>query len=123
VGALRMDVASTDPGYLAKVRSAFFGDLTDEQFAVALAHLHCDEPAQVAAVPSPITAARFGSVERHYIRCAQDRAILAAGQDLMVELVDAELGSSTVVHRMDTSHSPFHSDPVGLADILAGIAV
>lgn len=122
VGALRLDVASTDPEYLAGVRSAFYADLSDEQFAEAITHLHCDEPAQVAGVPSPITAERFGTVERHYIRCAQDRAIVAEGQDLMIALVDEQLGSTTMVHRMNTSHSPFHSDPAGLADILASIA-
>ncbi len=122
VGALRLDVASTDPQYVAGLRSAFYADLTDDQFAEAATHLHCDEPAQVAGVPSPITVGRFGTVDRHYIRCAQDRAIVAEGQDLMVAMVDEQLGNSTTVHRMDTSHSPFHSEPAGLADILASIA-
>jgi len=122
VGALRMNTASTDPDYLAGVKAAFYGDLTDEQFQTALTGLHCDEPAQVAGVPSNITADAYGQVDRHYIRCADDQAIVAAGQDLMVEMVDAELGSSTTVHNMNTSHSPFYSDPAGLADILASIA-
>lgn len=122
VGALRLDTASTDPKYLAGVKSAFYGDLTDDQFTTALTRLHCDEPASVAGEPSNITPDRFGSVDRHYIRCADDRAIVAEGQDLMVELVDEQMGSSTTVHRLDTSHSPFYSDPEGLADILASIA-
>lgn len=122
VGALRMDVASTDPEYRARARQAFYADLTDDQFAVALSHLHPDEPAQVAGVPSPITAARFGTVDRHYIRCADDRAIVAAGQDHMVAVTDAAIGGSTTVHHMATSHSPFYSDPAGLAEILASVA-
>lgn len=122
VGALRMDTGSDDPAYLAKVKSAFYADLTDEQFATALTRLHCDEPAQVAGVPSPITPAAFGQVDRHYIRCAQDRAILAEAQDLMVQQVDAQMDNTTTVHRMDTSHSPFYSQPAALADILTSLA-
>lgn len=122
VGALRMDVASDDPSYRAKLKDAFFGDLTDEQFAEAASHLHPDEPAQVAGVPSPIDAQRFGRVPRHYIRCAQDQAIVAASQDFMISSTDSVIGGVTTVHRMDTSHSPFHSDPKGLADILISIA-
>lgn len=122
VGALRMDTGSTDPDYLAKVKSAFYADLTDEQLEAALSRLHCDEPAAAAGEPSPITAERFGTVDRHYIRCADDRAIVAPAQDLMVELVDAEVGTRTTVHNMATSHSPFYSDPAGLAVILTSIA-
>lgn len=123
VGALRLDTGSEDPAYLAAARSAFYGDLTDAQFVTAIERLtHCDEPAQVAGVPSPITAERFGTVPRHYVRCTGDRAILAAGQDWMIAETDAAIGSRTTVHTMDTSHSPFYSDPVGLADVLAGIA-
>jgi pimeloyl-ACP methyl ester carboxylesterase len=122
VGALRLDTGSTDPDYVAKARSAFYADLTDEQLATALSRLHCDEPAAVAGVPSNITAERFGTVERHYVRCAQDRAIVAEGQDLMVSLVDTAMGNTTAVHNMETSHSPFYSDPAGLADILSTIA-
>ncbi|MGI9616831.1 MAG: alpha/beta fold hydrolase, partial [Acidimicrobiales bacterium] len=122
VGALRMDTGSDDPGYVSKAKSAFYADLTDEQLATAFSRLHCDEPAAVAGVPSNITADRFGTVERHYIRCAQDRAIVAEGQDLMVSLVDEAIGGTTTVHNMDASHSPFYSNPVGLAAILASIA-
>lgn len=122
VGALRLDTGSTDPDYLAGVKSAFYGDLTDDQLATALSRLHCDEPAAVAGEPSPITAERFGTVDRHYVRCADDRAILAEAQDLMVKLVDEQLPTTTTVHNMNTSHSPFYSDPVGLAEILSSIA-
>jgi hypothetical protein len=76
----------------------------------------------VAGVPSNVTAERFGSVDRHYIHCADDQAITAAGQNLMVQLTDTALGTETRVHSMNTSHSPFYSDPAGLADILASIA-
>jgi len=122
VGALRLDTASTDSDYLATVKATFYGDLNDEQFVAAIAKLHCDEPASVANVPSNVTADRFGTVKRHYIRCMDDMGLTKATQDLMVALVDEALGSRTSVHSMDTSHSPFYSQPAELAEILAGIA-
>jgi hypothetical protein len=97
-------------------------DLNDEQFVAAIAKLHCDEPASVANVPSNVTADRFGTVKRHYIRCMDDMGLTKATQDLMIALVDEALGSRTSVHSMDTSHSPFYSQPAELAEILVGIA-
>ncbi len=122
VGALRLDVASEDAGYRATLKEAFYGDLSDEQFAEATTHLHPDEPAQVGGVPSIITAEGFGQIARHYIRCADDNAVTPAGQDFMVASVDAAMGTATTVHPMGTSHSPFYSDPAGLAAILTSIA-
>ncbi|MGI9610057.1 MAG: alpha/beta fold hydrolase [Acidimicrobiia bacterium] len=121
-GALRLDTGSEDQEYRAALRSAFYNDLSDEQFDATMSSLHPDEPAQVAGVPSNITAAKFGTVDRHYIRCGNDNTILPSAQDKMVELVDVSLGNSTTVHRIDTSHSPMVSDPEGLADILVSIA-
>lgn len=122
VGALRIDTGSPDAGYKARAKETFFADLTDVQFEAALAHLHPDEPAQVAGVPSNVSAECFGSVTRHYIECTQDRAITLAGQQEMIRLVDEALGTKTNVHRLETSHSPFHSQPDALADLIASIA-
>lgn len=122
VGALRMDAASDDPGYVAGVKECFYADVSDEDFDALRNHLHSDEPAQVAGRPSPITSEAFGSVPRHYIRCLQDRAITIAGQDEMVRLVDEALGSATNVHTLDTSHSPFLSQPEALADLITSVA-
>lgn len=122
IGALRIDTRSSDPEYLAKVKATFYADLSDSQFEAAMGKLHSDEPAQVGAIASNITTENFGRVDRHYIRCAHDNAMPPACQDLMVQLVDESLGSTTTVHEMNTSHSPFYSDPAGLADILAAIA-
>jgi pimeloyl-ACP methyl ester carboxylesterase len=122
VGALRLDPLSDDPEYVAKMRAFFYADLDDDQFEAARRTLHCDEPAAIGGSASVLTPERFGTIDRHYVRCADDLAITAEGQDLMVERSDAALGSTTTVHRMATSHSPFWSDPEGLAEILAEIA-
>ncbi|MEZ5659912.1 MAG: alpha/beta fold hydrolase [Burkholderiaceae bacterium] len=122
VGARRLDPRSEDAAYRARVKETFYGDLTDAQFANALAHLHPDEPACMALTPSPVTAGRFGTVPRHYIACTEDRALLIGVQREMVRMVDASIGGSTTVHTMHCSHSPFHSQPQALAGILSGIA-
>lgn len=122
VGALRIHVRNEDPVYGRQLHAAFFGDVEDREYDAFRATLHPDEPAQVALVPSPVTSARFGTVPRHYIHCDGDRAITPAGQALMVQMVDGALGSRTVAHRLSSSHSPFLSRPVELADLLAAVA-
>ena len=122
VGALRINVASDDADYVGRLKSAFFGDVEATEFEAFRRTLHCDEPAQVATVPSPVTPARFGPVPRHYIHCDADQAITPAGQALMVEMVDKAIGGRTLTHRLDASHSPFLSQPGPLAAILLTIA-
>jgi pimeloyl-ACP methyl ester carboxylesterase len=121
VGALRIDVGSEDPEYVARMKKAFFADLTEDQFEEARRHLHPDEPAQVAGVPSAVTKGKFGKVARHYIECLQDNAITIEGQREMIRLMDEAMGNSTIVHSLNSSHSPFHSMPGSLVQILRSI--
>jgi pimeloyl-ACP methyl ester carboxylesterase len=118
VGAFRLDPHSENAGYRARLRSAFYGDLSEADFNFALTQLHCDEPAAVAQVPSPITPERFGRVTRHYIRCLEDRAMPLAAQDFMVTALDGVLGDRTHLHSLTAGHSPFYSQPKLLADLL-----
>lgn len=122
VGALRIDHRSADPGYRARTKLAFFGDLSDEQFD-AIAHLMTpDVPAQPMATPVTLSADRWGALPRHYVRCSQDMAIRPALQARFIAEADVFTpGNRTVVHDMDTSHSPFFSQPAALASLLARI--
>ncbi len=122
VGALRVDAGSNDPDYIAAMRSALYGDLTDQQFETARSSVHNDESAAMSAEPLNITVERFGTVDRHYIKCTHDRAIPPDAQDLMIRLVDAEMPTTTMVHTMSTSHNAALSDPGGVADVLSSIA-
>ncbi|GAB4349251.1 MAG: alpha/beta hydrolase [Gammaproteobacteria bacterium] len=122
IGAMRIDFASPDPEYRERIRQAYCGDLDDTMFERAISHLHCDEPAQVTLEPSPVTRERFGVIPRHYIYCTRDRAVTPAGQQKMISLMDEAMGNRTVVHTLESSHSPFDSRPDELADILAEIA-
>jgi pimeloyl-ACP methyl ester carboxylesterase len=121
IGATRIHVGSTDAAYRALLKAAFYGDVPEREFAQAAAELHCDEANAGAAAPSQITAARFGTVPRHYIRCTQDRAIPLAGQDHMIATVDAAIGGRTTTHTLHSSHSPFLSQPDNLSRILIDI--
>jgi pimeloyl-ACP methyl ester carboxylesterase len=122
VGALRINVGSEDAGYVASLKAAFFADVDREAFETFRRTLHCDEPAQVALVPSAVTRELFGTVARHYVHCDGDQAITPAGQALMVAMVDAAMGNETRTHRLSASHSPFLSQPRQLADLLLKIA-
>jgi hypothetical protein len=81
--------------------------------------LHCDEPNGDALAPSEITPSRFGSVPRHYIRTTQDCAVPLAGQDYMISAVDDTTGGATVTHFVESSHSPFLSQPTALSKTLS----
>ena len=122
-GALRIDPRSDDPEYVAKAKSAFYHDVSDEHFAAIANLLHCDEVISTAGVPMAVSAEKFGTVGRHYIRMTDDRAIPAAAQDHMVKTVDGSgIGGKTTVHSMSGSHSPFFAKPKELLEVLVKIA-
>jgi pimeloyl-ACP methyl ester carboxylesterase len=121
IGATRIHAGSTDEAYRSLLKAAFYGDLSESEFAHAASQLHCDESNAGALAPSDITAGRFGTVPRHYIRCTHDRAVPLTGQDHMIATVDAAIGGKTITHTLESSHSPFLSRPAALAKILIDI--
>jgi pimeloyl-ACP methyl ester carboxylesterase len=123
IGATRIHVGSTDEAYRSLLKAAFYGDLSEAEFAHAASQLHCDESNAGAIAPSEITPGGFGTVPRHYIRCTQDHAIPLTGQDHMIATVDAAIGGRTTIHTLASSHSPFLSQPASLAKILIGIGL
>jgi pimeloyl-ACP methyl ester carboxylesterase len=123
IGATRINVGSTDPAYRSLLKAAFYGDLSQSEFAQAASQLHCDESNAGAVALSEITPGRFGTVPRHYIRCTQDRAIPLTGQDHMIATVDGAIGGRTTTHTLESSHSPFLSQPAVLARILVDIGL
>jgi pimeloyl-ACP methyl ester carboxylesterase len=122
IGATRIHAGSTDEAYRSLLKTAFYGDLSESEFAHAASQLHCDEPSAGAMAPSEVTPGRFGTVPRHYIRCTQDRAVPLAGQDHMIATVVGAIGSKTTTHTLESSHSPFLSQPAALSKILIDIA-
>jgi pimeloyl-ACP methyl ester carboxylesterase len=123
IGATRINPGPADEAYRSLLKASFYADVNDADFAGAAAQLHSDEPNGGALAPSDITPGGFGSVPRHYVRTTQDRAVPLAGQDHMIAAVDGTIGGTTITHTLDSSHSPFLSQPAALATILLDIFV
>lgn len=93
----------------------FYHDCAPEVVEWAVSQLG---PQAILPQTTPIEISdRFASVERFYIRCAEDRTIPPEYQAEMVQDWPEDR-----VFQMNTSHSPFLSDPAGLAQILDTIA-
>lgn len=113
--AARMNHNSTDTTYRAGLRSAFYHDVTDDQFTAAANLLTPDEPLQAFTTPVNATTGRWGRVPRTFIRCTADRAIPLAVQDRMIAEADAFTpGNAFVQKTLATSHSAFFSSPADL---------
>jgi pimeloyl-ACP methyl ester carboxylesterase len=123
IGATRINPGPADDAYRSLLKASFYADVTDAEFAQAASRLHCDEPNGGALAPSEITPARFGTVPRHYIRTTQDCAVPLAGQDHMIAAVDGTIGGTTITHTLESSHSPFLSQPAALSKILLDISL
>lgn len=123
IGATRINPGPADGAYRALIKASFYADVTEADFAEAASQLHCDEPNGGALTPSAITPGRFGSVQRHYIRTTQDCAVPLTGQDYMIAAVDGTIGGKTITHTLESSHSPFLSQPAALSKILLDISV
>jgi pimeloyl-ACP methyl ester carboxylesterase len=123
IGATRINAGSTDEAYRSLLKAAFYGDVSASDFAHAASQLHSDESNAGALTPSDITPGRYGAVPRHYIRCTQDRAIPLTGQDHMIAVLDGAIGGKTTTHTLESSHSPFLSQPTALSKILIDICV
>lgn len=122
IGATRINPGPADEDYRSLLKASFYADVSDADFIAFASYLHSDEPNGGALAPSEITPARFGLVPRHYIRTAQDCAVPLTGQDRMIAEVDASIGGKTITHTLDSSHSPFLSQPAELAKVLLDIS-
>ncbi|MGE5109021.1 MAG: alpha/beta fold hydrolase [Sphingobacteriales bacterium] len=71
------------------------------------------EPIESAATPLQLTEENFGSIPRVYIECTADKAVTPFIQRKMYTEMPCEK-----VYSMNTSHSPFFSQPKELVDIL-----
>ncbi|MET8959141.1 alpha/beta hydrolase [Streptomyces sp. NPDC004096] len=117
VGALRFDTGDSD-GWAA-IRETFYNDEIDEATAVAaISMLTPDAPAGVAFEPIIVTAERYGSIPHSYVVCARDNAIRPELQRLMVREIDDISTRPTTVVELDSSHSPFLSQPTALAEVI-----
>jgi len=97
-----------------KVREAFYGDCSDADIALCQALL-VPQAGRVFRTPVQLSAEGWGRVPRSYIEATGDRAITLDAQRLMHQAQPCE-----DVFTLETSHSPFLSQPAALADLLLG---
>jgi pimeloyl-ACP methyl ester carboxylesterase len=71
------------------------------------------QPDAPLATPAHLSAEHWGAVPKTYILCTQDRTIPLAAQRRM-----AARAPGIKLVEIDTDHSPFYSDPHGLAKLL-----
>jgi pimeloyl-ACP methyl ester carboxylesterase len=96
----------------AVYREALYHDCGDEITELASALLE-PEPNWPGFTPLRLSDSRYGRVPKVYIECTQDRAVTPKLQRMMLRDTPCDR-----VFSMDTSHSPFFSQPGRLVELL-----
>lgn len=117
VGASRID--TDDPTSRKALRAAFYADVPVETAHAAISLLSTDAPVGIAAETISVTRERFGSVPHTYLVCTSDRMVLPALQRKIVRDIDRVSASATRTVELTSSHSPFLSRPVQVAEVIA----
>ena len=118
IGALRIDTG--DRGRHAAIRETFYGDVDEATATAAITLLSPDAPLGVPAETFTVTRGRYGTIPHTYVTCEKDNAIPIALQRRFITEIDAVSRTPTTVVELDSSHSPFLSQPDALAAVIAG---
>jgi pimeloyl-ACP methyl ester carboxylesterase len=94
-------------------RADLFANGGPEALRQAIPDLILDEPLAPLATPVKVTSANFGNVDKVYIHTALDQVISPAFQAQMVANTPVR-----VEYTLQTGHTPFLTDPNGLADAI-----
>lgn len=97
------------------IRPGFYADCSDEDVARATSLL-VPEPTAPTRTPIRTTPGNWGRIPRIYIACLRDQTIPHAAQERMYTAQQCER-----VITMDSSHSPFFSQPEQLAGHLLSL--
>jgi len=95
---------------------AFYEDCDKELLKIYMPKLHALQPTAPLMQKLQITKERFGSVPKSYIECTKDQAITIERQRIMQKNWKCEK-----VISLESSHSPFFSQPDKLADAIHSI--
>ena len=116
-GALRIDTGDRDRH--AAIRETFYGDVDEATAAAAISLLGPDAPAGIPGEAFTVTPGRYGAIPHTYVTCAKDNAIPIALQRRFIEEINAISSTPTTVVELDSSHSPFLSQPAALTTAIA----
>jgi pimeloyl-ACP methyl ester carboxylesterase len=94
-------------------RADLFANGGPEALRKAIPDLILDEPLAPLATPVKVTSADFGKVDKVYIHTAIDQVISPAFQAQMVATTPVR-----AEYTLQTGHTPFLTDPNGLADAI-----
>lgn len=118
IGALRMDPRSADAAYIAGAKEALAGDVDDALLAQVMHMLTPDAPVAIYGDVAEF-AAGFAGVRRTYIRCTQDKTVMASTGDAIVADFNAAYpDNTTALVELDTSHAAMFGAPEALAKAL-----
>jgi pimeloyl-ACP methyl ester carboxylesterase len=122
-GAARINPHHPDAGYQRLMREAFYGDILDEAAAELIQSLSTDTSARVLFDDARGLADRWGRVPRTFIRCTQDRTCPIDLQDVFIAEADARTPDNRFrVETLESSHSPYASQPDKVAGLLLAVA-
>ena len=116
-GALRIDTG--DLGSHAAIREAFYGDVDEATATAAITLLGPDAPIGIPAEAFTVTDGRYGAIPHTYVTCTRDNTVPIALQRRFITEIDAVSQEPTTVVELDSSHSPFLSQPAALAAAIA----
>ncbi|KAA6223422.1 alpha/beta fold hydrolase [Streptomyces albofaciens JCM 4342] len=120
LGAIRINPLSPDPEYIEELRQTHYQDIPADRFSRWRLALSTDLPLAIMESPVELTAGRWGRIPRVFLRCADDRALPLATQDLMIAEADRAVPVNPfTVHTLPGSHTPFAARPRELAAALA----
>jgi pimeloyl-ACP methyl ester carboxylesterase len=119
LGAVRINPLSQDPAYIEELRQTHYHDTPLDRFDRWRSALSPDLPLAIPTTPVIVTPGRWGRIPRTFLRCADDRALPTAVQDLMIAEADRAMpGDPFTVRTLPGSHSPFAARPHELAAAL-----
>ncbi|MDB5576340.1 MAG: alpha/beta hydrolase [Bradyrhizobium sp.] len=98
-------------------RADLFANGAPDELRKAIPDLILDEPLAPLATPVAVTAANFGKVDKAYIHTALDQVVSPAYQAQMVASTPVR-----VQYTLQTGHTPFLTDPDGLAKAIEDAA-
>jgi hypothetical protein len=123
VGALRINPVSADENYRQAMLRCWFADVPERAVAMAMRMLSSDTPGTLLRTPAVLTADRWGSIPRTWVRTTRDASIPVTGQDANIGQLDEVFPQHEFdVHSLASGHMPFLSLPSDLTQIMRDAA-
>lgn len=122
VAAARINPKSVDPGYLEKLRDAYYNDMSLDAALPLIRLLTPDTPLGAALADLRGTVDKWGKIPRTYVRTTLDHSVTPTLQDRLIADADSTTPQNKFdVRTLNASHGSFASMPQQLAQILTSV--